>query len=226
MLSRPFRRTRPSLTLLIASVVLVGVASGCVTGKRPTLGGTLDPARAISKQPLGIEAADAILLPLESTAGKTYTARYLVTPTSGKTPVEAIVAQQAGIRTVTIGDVRFYRGGGGDASTCNLTKSTCEPGILDQRVSDIPGASSNFDRDAPAARIRVSASAMRTTLFASNEAFELSTTKCVNFPNGKASDSYCVVPTGQLARSERADATILLQQLLDTVDPALLTKPA
>jgi hypothetical protein len=211
-------------SVALALVVLTTLASGCATGKRPTLAtGAVDPAKPLDRQALGIAAVDAVVLPLESSEKLTYTAKYVITPTTGKQEVEAIVVQQPDQRSVTIGEVRFLHGA--TDTTCNLTKKTCEPGILEQRVSNIPGATSTFDRAAPATRIRLAAPAAKATLFPSSEAFELLNTTCVNFPNGKAADTYCVLPTGQLARLERNDATITLKSLSPDIDPAAFTRP-
>lgn len=207
---------------MLFAVAALATAAGC-TGQRPTLGPAVDASKPINRQATGVAAADAVLLPLETTAAKTYTTRYQIAPTNGRNAVEAIVAQQAGQRSVTIGDIRFLTGAGD--LTCNLTTKTCEPGTLDQRVSNIAGASSTFDRDSPATRIRLATVAQKSTLYASGEAFELLGTVCVNFPNGKAIDSYCIVPTGQLARLERADTAITLQSLVDGADPSLFSRP-
>jgi hypothetical protein len=208
----------------LALVVLTTIPSGCVTGKRPVLAATkVDAAKPLDRQALGIAAADAVILPLEASEKLTYTAKYVITPTSGKQEVEAIVVQQPGQRSVTIGEVLFLHTAAD--VTCNLTKKTCEPGILEQRVSNIPGATSTFDRAAPATRIRLAAPAAKATLYPSTEAFELLATTCVNFPNGKAADSYCILPTGQLARLERNDATIMLKSLSPDADPAAFSRP-
>ncbi len=208
----------------LALVTLTTIASGCVTGKRPVLGpSAVDAAKPLDRQALGIASVDAVVLPLEAGEKLTYTAKYVIAPTSGNQEVEAIVVQQPGQRSVTIGEVRFLHGA--TDLTCNLTKKTCEHGVLEQRVSNIPGATSTFDRAAPATRIRLAAPAAKATLYASSEAFELLTTKCVNFPNGKAADTYCVVPTGQLARLERNDATITLKSLSPDTDPAAFSRP-
>jgi hypothetical protein len=208
----------------LALVALTTLAAGCVTGKRPVLAtSAVDTAKPLDRQALGIAAVDAVILPLEASETLTYTAKYVITPTTGKQEVEAIVVQQPGQRSVTIGEVRFLHSA--TDVTCNLTKQTCEPGVLEQRVSNIPGATSAFDRTAPATRIRLAAPAAKATLFASTEAFELLNTTCVNFPNGKAADTYCVLPTGQLARLERADATITLKSLSPDADPAAFARP-
>jgi hypothetical protein len=200
------------------------LTSGCVTGKRPTLGATkVDASKPLNQQALGIAAVDAVVLPLEASAGLTYTAKYVISPTSSKQGVEAIVVQQPGQRSVTIGEVRFLTGP--SDTTCNLTKKTCEAGLIEQRVSNIPGAASAFDRTAPATRIRLAASSAKTSLYASTEAFELLSTTCVNFPNGKAADTYCVLPTGQLARLERTEATITLTSMSPEADPAAFSRP-
>ena len=208
----------------LSLVALTTIASGCVTGKRPVLGAsTVDAAKPLDRQALGIAAVDAVILPLEASEKLTYSAKYVITPTTGKQEVEAIVVQQPGQRSVTIGEVRFLHGA--TDVTCNLTKKTCEPGVLEQRVSNIPGATSTFDRAAPATRIRLAAPAAKATLYGSSEAFELLTTTCVNFPNRKAADTYCVLPTGQLARLERNDAAITLKSLSPDTDPAAFSRP-
>ena len=218
MSSRSLRAVAPT----IAGLVILVTLAGCVTGKRPTLGAKVDSSKPISQQALNIEAVDAVLVPLESSESLTYTAKYTITPTTGTTEVEAVVSQQPGQRSVTIGDIRFLHGA--TDVTCNLTKKVCEPGMLDQRVSNIPGASSTFDRGSPAAKMRITAPLRKTTLYASKEAFELQVTTCVNFPNGKAADTYCIVPTGQLARVERTEANIVLTSLSPEPNPALFER--
>lgn len=222
MVSPHKSRPRSRLLPVLFGLTMLATAASC-TGQRPTLGPAIDASKPISRQATGVPAVDAVLLPLEATVTKTYTARYQITPTSGRRAVEAIVAQQGGQRSVTIGDIRFLTGAGD--VTCNLTTKACDQGILDQRVSNIAGASSTFDRTAPATRIRLAAAAQKSTLYPSTEAFELLGTVCVNFPNGKAADSYCIVPTGQLARLERADASVTLQSLVDSADPSLFARP-
>lgn len=221
MSSRLSRSFGP-VALALATFTLL--ASGCATGKRPTLSpAKVDATKPLDRQALGIAAVDAVVLPLEASESLTYTAKYVISPTAGKQEVEAIVVQQPGQRSVTFGEVRFIHGA--TDTTCNLTKKTCEQGLVEQRVSNVPGATSAFDRTAPATRIRVMAPAAKASLFASTEAFELLTTTCVNFPNGKAADTYCVVPTGQLARLERTEATITLKSLSPDADPAAFSRP-
>lgn len=198
--------------------------TGCMTGQRPTLGAAVDTSRSLSRQATGVEVVDAVVMPLEATVGLTYTATYTIAPTNATPAVDALVSQQPNQRSVTIGDIRFLHGAAGDV-TCNLSTKTCESGLLDQRVSNIPGASSTFDRASPSARIRAATPGTKATVFASTEAFESQTTTCVNFPSGKAADSFCIVPTGQLARAEHTDANITLKTLVTEADPAAFTRP-
>jgi hypothetical protein len=218
--------SKSGATRSVALIVLLALATtACFTGKRPTVGAKLDVTKPAGRQALGTPAVDAVLIPLEGTEALTYTARYHITPTNGTQITEAIVAQQPGQRSITIGETRFLHGT--TDQTCNLTTKVCEPGLLEQRVSNVAGAGSSFDRTSPAKRIRLAATAAsaKAAPYPSTEAFELLETTCVNFPNGKAADTYCVLPTGQLARLERADTMITLRELAPTADPALFAKP-
>jgi hypothetical protein len=216
-------KSGPTRSLALLLLLTLGTTA-CFTGKRPTVGAKLDATKPAGRQALGVPAVDAVVVPLEGSEALTYTARYHITPTNGTQITEAIVVQQPGQRSVTIGETRYLHGP--TDQTCNLTTKVCEPGLLEQRVSNIAGASSTFDRTSPARRVRLAATATaKAAPYPSTEAFELLETTCVNFPNGKAADTYCVLPNGQLARLERADTMITLQETSTTVDPAAFAKP-
>jgi hypothetical protein len=113
----------------------------------------------------------------------------------------------------------------GEGTSCRLSTKTCEEGLKNEWVSDIPGASSNFDREAIATRIRLAATSPHSEIGPTTKMVADTPVTCLSLPNGKRADAYCFTAQGQLASIERIDATVTLTSLTNGVDPNAFTRP-
>src|SRR5204863_2113606 len=143
-----------SLLGAVGFVALAVVATGCVTGARPTLqkpdaAGQLGGAPGT---PSGDAGTDGVLGLLEGAGSATFTATYHITRKLGPQETDATVVQQGETRSITVGDVRFLHT---DRDvTCSMTSDVCEPGTLDARISHY-SVGSAFWAGGPARALRV-----------------------------------------------------------------------
>lgn len=190
--------------------VLIPVCSmlllaGCFTGERPTLA---DPAVGGEPgTPTGDAAVDAVLAKLETSDRIVFSATYTITRAVGPVTTTATVSQDASRRSVTIGDIRYLSTA--NDLTCDLVTATCEPGLLDARVSDT-GVTHEFAGGAAARRLRISASRATGPTTAETETVAGYPSTCVTVPVGAGSERYCANDLGVVSRMLAADVTVEL----------------
>ncbi len=205
-----------------AVALCLGLAA-CATGPRPTLGAPVDAPLGTSGQPTGDPQVDALLARLDATGERTFTATYRIVRRLGPLETEATVVQAPPRLSVTVDGVRFLRTAGGDL-TCDLAAGTCEPGILDQRISDFM-IGSRFFADGPAAALRVAMSRRSGAPEFSQEQVAGLTVDCVRVPVGPGSDTTCVTPDGPIARLDTAALKVELLTWSSDVQPDAFTAP-
>jgi hypothetical protein len=215
------RRLHRVLAIACAAVAL----AGCATGPRPTLGAVVDRAKPITRQGTGDPIVDALLLPLEGVDTLTFTATYSVTM---KTPADAppppydvVVAQmQPFSRSITIGDTVYLRGAA--TTTCAIGAQTCAPGV--DNTKTVPPLTGTYFDDDVKALIRDAFARRVKAVFTRSENIVDQEALCVTIPADVDHD-FCILPSGQLAKVETPEVTILLTNLTDTADPARFTPP-
>ena len=219
MAPRPRPSRRRAAVLAVAVVAVGAVLAGCGVGERPTLDDAAPvPGTGTTRAPLptGVVEVDALLARLDGTASVAFTATYRITRKLGNVGADASVVQAPPRTAVTVGDVRFVVGDGADR-TCDVPTATCEPGRLDQRVSDLM-IGSRFYAEGPAAALRV-AMGRRTgdAVVSTREVAGLSV-DCVTVPVGAGGDVTCVTPAGPIAVLDTAALLVELQSWSDTPD--------
>jgi hypothetical protein len=216
---RAARFSRYAGLWLVAGLLAVVLAC-CGLGERPTLA---DPTvlGGAPGTPTGVEAADAVLGPLEGQPPNPMTATYAVTTKFGGATTTATVVRSGPQQSVTIGDIRFLRGGGTD-ETCALTTGACEDDIQEARVSDT-SLTSAFYGPSPAKAMRVSLSRSTGEPSASELVFAGQPAACIGVPVGQGTESTCATAGGVLALWDTAAVRVELQSLTDTADPAAFT---
>jgi hypothetical protein len=212
----------------VAVAAFAVVAAGCALGERPTLGEPADAAPGLpaAENPAatastGVAEVDALLARLDATPAVTFAADYRVTRKLGPVTADARVEQLPPQLAVTVGDVRFIVGDGNDR-TCAVSASTCEPGRLEQRISDLM-IGSRFYAEGPAAALRVAmARRVADPEFTTREIAGL-VADCVSVPVGDGADLTCVTPDGPLALLDTAAVTIEITSWSTAPDPAAFT---
>lgn len=190
-----------------------------MTGERPTF---VDGPVAVEGTLTGDAPVDGVLGLYDSVDDAVFTAEYSVTPSIG-VPTTATVTQVApgGARSVTIGDVRFITDEAG-SRTCRLSDSTCEDGLLPQRISDT-GITPDFVFGDVAKRLRIDAG--RNTGDTSSTIVDVlgNTATCVDVPVSGGTKQYCSLLDGVVSSFVGGDVTVTMTSYVAQGDPSLLS---
>jgi hypothetical protein len=194
------------------ALVLVGM-SGCFTGERPTL--AHEPST-------GYAAVDGVVDRVNALGDAVYTADYDVVTTFDNATT-AVRASQSGIsrRSLTIGDVR-YLVDGSSTSTCTVSTGVCVDTIDPARVSDVQ-MTPDFFGTSLSARLRHDADVATGEPAASTEEIGGQTATCTAIPVEGATNTYCVLDNGVLARLDGGDVDVTMTAYEPGADAALFT---
>jgi hypothetical protein len=204
------RNLRPIAVFVLAITTL----TGCFTGERPTFA-PIDPA-------LADPAIAAVLSRLETANTAPFTAQYNVLTKYGNLTTLAGVTQTGPTQSsVTIGTVRFLTDVGG-TQTCDLALSTCTPGTVEAKVSNL-SLTHNFYAVAPAARLRQDALVTAGAPIGSVQQIAGQTATCVEIPVAGGNKLYCALDNGLLALQDTPDLRIDLTALTNVAEPLMLT---
>lgn len=198
------------LTLVVATAT---VATGCLTGERPTL---------VERPTVDDPAVQAVLDRLGTAASAEFTARYQITSTRAGEPTDASVVQSGTRRRVTVGDVDFLSDGT-VARTCENNDRGCVDFLDDARISDL-NITHRFWGDAFEARLELDASRRIGFSQASEAMIADAPAACVDIPVPSSSElsgtvQYCALDAGPLARYIGADVTIELTEFSPATSP-------
>ncbi len=192
-----------------AAAVLTVALAGCFTGQRPTL--------ADGPVMSGDPAVDAVLARLDATRTSVFSAGYDVLTRFGDKHTAATVVQAGPARrVVTVGHIKFIVDDA-QAATCDLDTSMCSDTIDAARISDTQLAPDFFATSA-AIRLRRDAAARIAAPVASTETLAGQQATCVAVPVTGATETYCALDGGPLARLDAADLRIDLTSWAATVD--------
>ena len=213
---RPHRpRHRRSLLLLSA---LVLVATGCMTGERPSFNTAPTAAGTMT----GDANVDAVLTRFDAVGSSVFTASYTATVAYDGTVTEVNVSQAGPERrSVTIGDVRFLTDGS-TAQTCVLSTGSCTPGIDAQTVSNT-GVTPDVATGDMAKRLRRSATAKLGASAPSTPEIAGQAALCVDIPLSGGTAVYCALASGAPARFAGGDLNLELTAYAAVADEAKFT---
>lgn len=213
----PARRARAARTVRtgVAALVVAGVATGCLTGQRPTL---------VERPVVDDPAAQAVLDRLGTVPSVEFTATYQITPTQSDEATTATVVQSGTRRRVTIGDVDYLTDGT-STRTCSNDDRGCVDFLDDARVSDL-NVTHRFWGDAFATRLELDASRRIAFSEPSSETIAGAPAGCVTIKVPSSSSlpgsvEYCALDAGPLARYLGADVRIELVEFVLSADPAV-----
>jgi hypothetical protein len=209
-------RHRPRRARAAAFAAAVLALAGCATGERPTL--------ASGPGTSGDAAVDAVLQQLDQARAATFTARYdILTRFGGRTRPATVVQVGPARRSITVGRVRFIIDTA-ETATCNLDDGTCSRTIDAARISDTQLAPDFFATSA-AVRLRRAAAARVGPTTASTATIAGQPATCVGVPVTGATETYCTLAGGPLARLDAADVKIDLTGWSATPDQAQFAHP-
>jgi hypothetical protein len=202
--------------LRVAAVAALAIAlAGCFTGKRPTL--------AAGPETTGDPNVDAVLTRLDKTRTGVFTVGYDILVRFGGTDHAATVVQTSPARrSVTVGDVRFIVDNS-DTATCNLDSGACSGTIDAARISDTQLAPDFFATSA-AVRLRRSAAAKVGPTVPSTATIAGQPATCVAVPVTNATETYCALDNGPLARLDAADVKIEMTSWSPTPDESKFSR--
>ncbi len=175
-------------------------------------------------EPTGVEAVDRLLAPLEGNVPGPFTATYAITRKLGSLTSTATVVREGAATSVTVGDVRFLSGTGDDV-TCTVSTKQCEPGIHDERISDL-SVPSTFWLGSPARLLRMATARSNGTPTPYDATIAGLPVHCVEVPVGGGTEKYCVTPDGAIASFDTAATFVNLTQWSAAADPAVLRHPS
>lgn len=224
------------LRLLAVAAVVSVVLTGCFTGERPSF--------APPQAQVDDLAIAAVVERLEAGNDTQFTAEYsiftklTVQPTQNSSDIAAgatttstapgsnvtkatVARSSATSLSITVGNVR-YLDDNGNRQTCDLVSATCEPDLLDARLSTIL-VTHDFYAASPAMRIRQDASAMVSAGVASSREIAGQTATCVQISFAAGNKVYCALDNGLLAYQDTPDVQIELVALTVGADPTLFT---
>ncbi len=211
------RHSRPWLGGAICVVafcaVVVGM-SGCFTGERPTL--AHEPST-------GSAAVDAVVDRVNDLGDAVYTADYdVVTTFDGKTTPVRASQSGASRRSLTIGDVR-YLVDGSSTRTCTVSTGECVDRLDASRVSDVQ-MTPDFFGTSLAARLRRDAEVALGEPTTSTEQIQGQSATCTAIPVDGATNAYCVLDNGVLARLTAGDLVVTMTAYEPGADASLFTE--
>jgi hypothetical protein len=193
-------------------LVVVGM-SGCFTGERPTLA---------HEPTTGSPAVDAVIDRVNSLGDAVYTADYdVVTAFDGQTTTARASQSGESRRSLTIGDVRYIVDGS-STRTCTVSTGQCVDTIDAARVSDVQ-MSPDFFGTSLTARIRHDAEVAVGEPTASTEDVLGQAATCAAIPVDNATNTYCVLDNGVLARLDAGDVDVTMTAYEPGADAALFT---
>jgi hypothetical protein len=199
-----------------ATLALLVVLGGCLTGQRPSLTTEPFPPRASSGDP----SIDQVLAQLDAVNQGPYTAAYTVLTKFGNTTHPASVAIGPDRRSVTVGDVRFLTSNG-SSQTCILnTTQSCSKTIDPARISDTMITPDFYAADAAKRLRRTAADRIGTPVSHVDQIAGQSAT-CVDVPVPNGTSVYCVLANGPVARIDDGAVSINLTQYTPAVDESL-----
>jgi hypothetical protein len=215
MSRRPSRAARRAAAVA-AVLALAGGLSGCFTGDRPTL--------AEGAVMTGDSAVDAVLSRLDKTRTAVFTVDYDIRVRFGNTDHTATVVQSSPARrSVTVGHVRFIVDNS-DTATCDLDSGACSDTIDAARISDTQLAPDFFATSA-AVRLRRHAAARVGPTVASTATIAGQPATCVAVPVTNATETYCALDGGPLARLDAPDVSIEMTSWSPTPDESRFDRP-
>jgi hypothetical protein len=208
MARRASRTARRATTLGVVAVITITLA-GCFTGPRPTLA----DGPVMSGEP----AVDAVLERLDAARNSAFTAGYDVLTRFGDKHTPATVVQAGPARrAVTVGHIKFIFDGA-ETATCDLDTAACSDTIDAARISDTQLAPDFFATSA-AIRLRRDAAARIGAPVGSTETIAGQPATCVAVPVTGATETYCALDGGPLARLDGADVRIDMTSWSATAD--------
>jgi len=214
--SRSSVSTTGALRLAAVGLVALTLLTGCMTGKRPSLG--------IAPTAAGVETGDAnidtVLALFDSVSTAVFTAQYSATLRFGGTVTPVTVTQNApDERSVTIGDTRYLTEATG-TRTCTVSTGTCVEGIDPQPVSNT-GVASELTFGDVAKRLRRFAGSRTAATTATQNTIAGQPATCVDLPLGTNTSTFCVLANGVLGRVVDGDITVELTTYSSASDPSL-----
>jgi hypothetical protein len=208
-MARRASRTARRAGVFVATAIATVVLAGCFTGPRPTL--------ADGPVMSGDPAVDAVLQRLDATRTSVFTVGYDVLTRFGDKHTAVSVAQAGPARrVVTVGHIRFVVDDA-QTATCDTDTSTCSDTIDAARISDTQLAP-DFYATSAAIRLRRDAAARIAPPVGSTETIAGQQATCVAVPVTGATESYCALDGGPLARLDAADLRVELTSWAATVD--------
>lgn len=123
--------------------------------------------------------------------------------------------------SITVGNVRFLDADG-NRQTCNLVSASCEPDLLDVKLSSVL-VGHDFYAASPAARLRQDSATMVSAGVASTRDIAGQTATCVQVSFAGGSKVYCALDNGLLAYQDTPDVQVDLVSLTAGAVPELFT---
>jgi hypothetical protein len=200
----------------VGVLALVGGLSGCFTGARPTL--------AQGPEMTGDGAVDAVLSRLDQTRTGVFAAGYdILVRFGGNHHIATVVQSSPARRSITVGQVRFIVDNS-DTATCDLAGGACSDTIDAARISDTQLAPDFFATSA-AVRLRRHAAARTGPTVASTATIAGQDATCVAVPVTNATETYCALDRGPLARLDGPDVDIEMTSWSPTPDESAFDRP-
>ena len=206
---RRFAFGAAALTLLVTA---------CAHGARPSFGvATTTPATTSAT---GDALVDQLLSRIDRVSSQTFTATYILTGKLGGQSANGTVAQLPPKTAITVRDTKYLAGD--EERTCIISTKRCEDGIAAQLIADV-ASSTGFYGPAAAAEIRTSMSRRNGT--PTNDMREIAgqPATCITISVGTGEEVYCVLTSGVVALTDRADVRVELTSYVPTADAAAFT---
>ena len=218
----PRGRAFTSLAFAAVAAGWLTAVTGCVpSDARPSLG--IAPVDTVSHEPTGIPDVDRLLERLDAVGDRTFTASYSIKRKLGDLQRSASVVQAPPHNVVRIGDVALF--GDPPQQTCDTATSTCETGLLEQRISDV-GISSRFYGPATAQQLRVAVARESANPTVDTMQVAGVGADCLHISVGGGQETYCVTTDGLVALLDTAAVHIELTSLSDVADSSAFARPA
>lgn len=216
-------RARLAVAVAGLSLLLSGVASGCITGERPRL----VPDDTVP--PIDDSAISTVVDVLNTPADSAFTVVYRITTKfGGQTTTGSIAIDPLNGTSVQIAEIRYITRLDGSTLTCSTITDTCTPGVDETRVADRM-VNSRIFRQAIVDRLRQDASVAVGDAVLERRQIAERPASCAKVPVVDSSGitrekSYCAFDgLGVLASFDGADLFIDTERVLTTVDPAVFS---
>ena len=201
----------------LGAAALTLLVSACAHGARPSFGIATTTSVPSTTSATGDALADQMLSRIDRVSSQTFTATYILTRKLGGQSADGTVTQLPPKTAITVRDTKFLAGD--QERTCTISTKRCEDGISAQLIADV-ASSTGFYGPAAAAEIRTSMGRRNGAPTSETRQIAGQPATCITISVGTGEEVYCVLTSGVVELTDRADVRVEMTSYMPAADAA------